>query len=266
MNRHYIEGARCICLTCVADKNDFSRQVSFCDDPDCLGAGKSDGSWTTAYNSVHRTTHDILKVRTVINRLLWPSLSGSAATALELVRAPGTLSGPPAEKTESDDVPGEPSDAPEKPSETLGSPPDDPVEDLSGHAEPPEPMVTVAEDLPTLTPKCRTCRETVYMGRCWFCLDCFGTLLYLICFSFWYGSLTSITHHPQTTFVIRATARRSLLVGHVTSPSPSPSGTTGLSRVSHVIGRPSYSFLSCRRLPMPHVLGAGRQGSRSRRF
>ncbi|KAI1785570.1 hypothetical protein LXA43DRAFT_976136 [Ganoderma leucocontextum] len=93
-NRHYIEGARCICLTCIPDQNDFTRQVNFCDDPDCLGAGKSDGSWSISSGTVHRTTHDILKVRTVISRLLWPGLSGRAATALERVRAPWALPDP----------------------------------------------------------------------------------------------------------------------------------------------------------------------------
>ncbi|KAM5542277.1 hypothetical protein V8D89_004150 [Ganoderma adspersum] len=169
---HYIEGARCICLTCVPDKDDFSRHVSFCDDPECLGADHPDGFWATSFYStatVHRTTHDILKVRTVIHHLLWPSLSGQAAVALELVRTPGVLPDPPVEGVPT--VPTvEDKDESEKPSEAVelskpeaaNEPSETHVEGGEAHEESPK-ILSIAEAEPA--PVCCVCREAVYMGR-----------------------------------------------------------------------------------------------------
>ena len=199
---HYIEGARCICLTCIPDKDDFSRHISFCDDPECLGANHPDGFWSTSFYgtaTVHRTTHDILKVRTVIHHLLWPSLSGQAAVALEFVRTPGILLDPPVEGAavgtveekdeDTSDIPSKAVEPSEAEAAAVAAPPAPEAADgrpeahaedgeTKAHEESPEMMSTAAAaeaDPPTdSTPKCSICREAVYMGRCWRCLECQG--------------------------------------------------------------------------------------------
>lgn len=174
--------ARCICLTCIPDKNDFSCQVTFCDDPDCLGAGNPDGWWSISSSfgtdtTVHRTTHDILKIRTVIHRLLWPTLSRQAATALECARIPGALPDPLAEGVE--DMHENPSEAPEEPSRISKEPSEVPAEPSEAHVEDDENYTESSEQSEAtehkVAPKCNICREPVYMGRCWRCLECKGT-------------------------------------------------------------------------------------------
>ena len=262
---HYIEGARCICLTCIPDKDDFSRHISFCDDPECLGANHPDGFWSTSFYgtaTVHRTTHDILKVRTVIHHLLWPSLSGQAAVALEFVRTPGILPDPPVEGAAVGAVEDKDEDKSEKPSEAVE--PSKPevataaaepskaeaadtrseahVEDseTKAHEEspdiiPPPPPAADVDSPMDSTPKCSICRQTVYMGRCWRCLECQGaSFISFNRFPVIGRSLMTMTgsvSHVQTTSATSATDRCSSPAGRVKSRSPNLSGTMGSNRV-----------------------------------
>lgn len=226
--KHKILGARCICLTCVPDKSDFSRQISFCDDPECLGAAHPDGFWSPSscgIDVVHRTTHDILKIRMVINRLHWPDLSEKAAEALKLARSPGELPDPP---------------APEDPHKPH-------TEDRESRDEGKGSAVEVESEVKTSisTPKCGICRELVYMGRCWHCLECGGTSL--PCPPSVWRVHSQSDPSSQIISATSARGRCSLLVAHAIDDSLSLSGTTGSSRVR-------YCYLPQERWPVIDVI------------
>ena len=125
--------------------------VNFCDDPDCLRQSPGDDSVITVGSAVHRSTHDLLKIRTVTSRTLWPTLYGKATAGLERFRSLGTLPDPPS-------------------AEECGQK-DDVQAESSGSHEPIENQPPPA--------KCMVCQQRVYMGRCWYCLDCEGMLRFL---------------------------------------------------------------------------------------
>ncbi|KAI8983185.1 hypothetical protein BD414DRAFT_523114 [Trametes punicea] len=224
-----IGGARVICLDCVPDPSRFDKIVALCDDPWCLDS-------TIAYirpsGISHDSSHDFLKVRTVLHDVYIPAAFEMAKDGLarwreadivppdppavedaDVDQEPGAQSGGNARQVEpegdalsasqleSDQASSrrQPSDserlaatdvAPTVNGSTAAGLPDilgstepsSPTADLkSVHADledapPVEPENTEVEadetDPAHLLCKCKICQKTVYMGRCWWCLEC----------------------------------------------------------------------------------------------
>ena len=171
---HFTTDARWICLICEPNPNAFYTQVTFCDDPSCYTSSLStDHSATLSFR--HEPTHDFVKVRTMVHRLSWPSLAEKAREALNVVRnGPEKLL--PVPKVENPvsscaatrgfsvcqaaeaSLP-----ATSEVSSREASCGDDTIAPTSSG------IITEARH-----ERCMVCRNAVYMGQSWFCLDCYG--------------------------------------------------------------------------------------------
>ncbi|KAH9919769.1 uncharacterized protein BXZ73DRAFT_104877 [Epithele typhae] len=158
---HETSGSRFLCLDC-APNDEFQLWVSICDRNECLRQTIDIRAWKgipPRIPLVHRPTHDLVKVRTMVHNYTWQRLKLSALSVLQQLRS-GALMGPPARPPSSfpsispSDIVNEDG---EKPS-SLAFPSHQPPEYFEG----PRPEFW----------RCRICAQDVFMGDCWYCMIC----------------------------------------------------------------------------------------------
>ena len=197
---HYTDGPRYICLDCVPPGHAFApRTVALCAHPLCLAAAfgrevvADDGAEETI---VHVPTHDLVKVRTMVHRVLWPMLVGEARAALWFAResdlklAMRLVDSRPEPDVASADGFSRPGTV------VVILPMEEPSseDNADGHmlaetAEERDAACTLetvrlqegAHNMDERTPDvCEICHKFVYLGECWRCLTCQGYSIFLL--------------------------------------------------------------------------------------
>lgn len=172
--RHWVSPARLICLECEPDPDNFGEWLMFCDDPRCYTVALPNSGFPP-HVCAHDSDHDFLKIRTTVHPVEWGLLCRRAVDALER-RVWGAFRDPPLHSGHGEEVAdGEPSEE----AQTDQSSTDQPSA-LDDDA-PVDGAVCEYDPLDLTHVSCMVCAEEVFMGRCWYCLDCAGTCTVLSC-------------------------------------------------------------------------------------
>lgn len=180
--RHRVSPARLICLECQPDPDDFTDWVTFCDDPRCYTVALPNAGFPP-HVCAHDPDHDFVKVRTAVHALEWGLLCRRAADGpRDMLQAPAPNDPPSLEHVDGEalacvDVAiGEPSMATEAHTDSTSA--DGPAS-LHNDSSPEKDTAGYAP-LAVKPISCMVCDEEVFMGRCWYCLDCAGTYVTLL--------------------------------------------------------------------------------------
>ncbi|KAI9070175.1 hypothetical protein FKP32DRAFT_1586395 [Trametes sanguinea] len=160
--RAYIGGACVICLDCMPESDRLQPRLTFCDDPRCYGPRIE---WVHPAGAAHEPSHDLLKVRTVLHDAAVPDMLVRAQRGLLWVREETdvVLPDPPPAAEPAGPASGVNGDTGD------GNPLEHEDEDVDGARAVDEADAVVPAPRSC---KCKVCLEPVFMGQCWYCLDC----------------------------------------------------------------------------------------------